>query len=46
VPIEVRSKRTNAASEGMPFGIAKGKSQIAKFEILDLQFEIASASED
>jgi hypothetical protein len=43
---EVMSKEQTFRSEDMPFGIANGKSQIAKYGICNLRSEIPSASED
>jgi hypothetical protein len=43
---KVMSKEQTFRSEDMPFGIANGKSQILKYGICNLRYEIPSASED
>ena len=43
---KVMSKEQTFRSEDMPFGIANGKSQIAKYGICNLGCEIPSASEE
>jgi hypothetical protein len=43
---EVMSKEQTFRSEEMPFGIANRKSQIPKYGIFNLRYEIPSASED
>jgi hypothetical protein len=49
VPADAMSEEQTLRSEGMPFGIANGKSQIPKYGICNLRYlrsEIPSASED
>jgi hypothetical protein len=46
VPADAMSEDQIFHSEGMPFGIANGKSQISKYGICNLRSEIPSASED